>query len=85
MTVSPTRLQAYQSLGPNARRLHKAYLEARREWEAARSRMLDLWFKAERRTPEEEVEYDALVPKVRRLSDAMREAQRVAAHCERAI
>lgn len=81
--MSPV-LQAYEKLGPEATRLHKVYLAARREWKAARARMLDLWFKAGR-TELEEIEYDAITRETGRLYDAMRAAQSAAAHSPRAL
>lgn len=87
MTVSATRLQAYQSLGPEARRLHRAYLAKRRELREARQRMNDLWFACARgfATDEQRAELEQARERVSRLYEEMLEAQRKAAHCERAV
>lgn len=84
MTVTATRPQAYQSLGPEATSLHKAYLAARADWKLARidaTRAWDAYLAG--RTPRES--YESAADKQLAAYHAMRDAQTAAAHCRRDV
>jgi uncharacterized membrane protein len=79
-----TRPQAYQSLGPEATRLHRAYLAARRAWNEARHARTAAWYALTDGTIST-ADYQAAMARARDAYEAMRTAQTAAAHAERGI
>ena len=75
-------LQAYEKLGPEARRLHREYLDARRAWHEAGRRHFEaeVDYRHGRGTREQ---MEAAGRAVEAAYNAMKAAQASAAHAER--